>query len=1553
MPVPPIVSDGRWHGTGLIRIGFNTSFLLLIMGSLFLLAHGEEPQEYACETLFDQALNALQESDLERALDYLDKTAQCFEREGNVIMQAECLLLTADVLSLMQKNEAALDCCEQVLALFRNRAHAEEYQIKCLSKMGSVLQQLGHFEEALEQYEELASLCRSQPDRELEQAMCLGACGDIHNVLDRSDQAMECFNEALKLLQARPGTESSQILCFNKMGDTLQASGRVDDALEHYRKAMFLCREQSDSTLEEVHCLSAMAHMLQDCHRPDEAFEHYAEALSLLHTQTGTEREQAQCLYNMGFIQEKLRLFDKAFNHYDKALQLYSQLPNTAMDQANCLNVMGNTLQALRRYKEAVNHYEGALQAFQSQRNTETDQAMCLNNIGNTLRLYHHYGEALKYFVKALELYELKPERKTDKSKCLNNKGNVLQHMRRYDEALEDYEEALQLLHTETNTEVERAMCLTNIGNTLQYQNRFDEAQEQYEQALQLYHSLPNAVIDEAACLINIASVFKNKRCYDEALEQYEQASQLYQLLPNAQTGEAACLINMGEVRLYLRQYDEALEDYEAAWQIYEALPHTETEQATTLIGMANTLQYLQYHGEALEYLNQALELYRSIPYTEADQARCCNNIGTALYVLQRYDDALKQYELARGIYASVQNTETDQAICLHNTGNVLGDVRRYDEALEHYEKAIKLCRSVPNTEMNQAASLNNMASVLRDLHRDNEALKKIKEALQHYRRFQNTEVDKARCLYNLAAVLYDLRQYDEALEYFKHALENYRSVPNTETNQAACLGCTGNTLRRLQRSEEAEPLYKEAFQLFFIQPDGETGQANCLNNLGVMFHDLRHYDKALEQLEDSLGMYRSLPNTEKHQASCLVNIGQVHACQDAWDLGLDYIYQGLSDMWSWHVPVLPRLTEDNKKTFLKDLYKIPRYLYTLSFLQGEGVELAAQKGLDVALLHKGLVEWATQQEQSFFLEMAGPDWTKKYEELQQWLREKSLLTHVLRERLLKPEETEEFLSDKRNEERLKELNNWIPMRLEHLISHNRDFALEMKLVPVDISEIWKALARLYSPSALLEYVKYEEMDFVTDQPGAARYGVFVLTSESEEPVAVDLGSADIIEDAVETFRKTIIGLKNYDENKKHRAARKCFEAGQALRRLIFDPVEEYLSPRTRLFIAPDADLFLLPFEAMPLDGENRALPRYLLEEFDFIYLNTGRDLVPMAKRPQSRDEKKSATIVSNPSLNMKASDRLEKVVQWMNAKDLQPSLEELSPTRPVSERGKEKTSEDLEATMGGGESIPVDDVLNLLKPIDGAEDFVAKLLKEQRFSSVNLLEGTAALEECILNQEEAPQILQILSHGVFLPVPEYLQKDSPLRLSSDLNQASQSFEDPLMRSFLALAGAAVLTSGHIYRSGEQYFTAEEWLAREPAEEEDEYLSIPLNDGRLTAYEVSGLNLRKTELVALTACNTAVGEVGAGTSVAGLRRAFTAAGAHSMIMAQWEVPVDNSMRQMDLFYDLWLDEGFSRYDAFKESQLAILESTRQNAFSHPWYWAGFIYIGDPGKATEK
>jgi CHAT domain-containing protein/tetratricopeptide (TPR) repeat protein len=121
------------------------------------------------------------------------------------------------------------------------------------------------------------------------------------------------------------------------------------------------------------------------------------------------------------------------------------------------------------------------------------------------------------------------------------------------------------------------------------------------------------------------------------------------------------------------------------------------------------------------------------------------------------------------------------------------------------------------------------------------------------------------------------------------------------------------------------------------------------------------------------------------------------------------------------------------------------------------------------------------------------------------------------------------------------------------------------------------------------------------------------------------------------------------------------------------------------------------------------------------------------------------------------------------------------------------------------------------------------------------------------------------------------------------------------------------------------------------------------DDGQLTAYEVSGMDLRGTQLVVLSACETGMGtavetegKVLMSEGVFGLRRAFATAGARTTVMSLWEVSDATAHMMMEAYY-LELAEGLGRGEAMQVVQLEML-NTKEHA--HPKDWAAFIVSGD-------
>ncbi len=125
---------------------------------------------------------------------------------------------------------------------------------------------------------------------------------------------------------------------------------------------------------------------------------------------------------------------------------------------------------------------------------------------------------------------------------------------------------------------------------------------------------------------------------------------------------------------------------------------------------------------------------------------------------------------------------------------------------------------------------------------------------------------------------------------------------------------------------------------------------------------------------------------------------------------------------------------------------------------------------------------------------------------------------------------------------------------------------------------------------------------------------------------------------------------------------------------------------------------------------------------------------------------------------------------------------------------------------------------------------------------------------------------------------------------------------------------------------------------------------IKLADGQLSTIDVFNLGLSACSLVALSACETGRGVVGGVDEVIGLGRGFLYAGAASLLPTLWKVDDASSAELMESFYRALLGE-YSKVAALAGAQRAFLARARKSDQSHrvhPYFWAAFHLIGDPG-----
>jgi len=121
----------------------------------------------------------------------------------------------------------------------------------------------------------------------------------------------------------------------------------------------------------------------------------------------------------------------------------------------------------------------------------------------------------------------------------------------------------------------------------------------------------------------------------------------------------------------------------------------------------------------------------------------------------------------------------------------------------------------------------------------------------------------------------------------------------------------------------------------------------------------------------------------------------------------------------------------------------------------------------------------------------------------------------------------------------------------------------------------------------------------------------------------------------------------------------------------------------------------------------------------------------------------------------------------------------------------------------------------------------------------------------------------------------------------------------------------------------------------------------PNDDGLLEAWELMQLDL-KADLAVLSACETARGRIGAGEGVIGFSWAMFIAGVPSTVVSQWKVDSASTRDLMVNFHRALLSPTGPKPRKTDALRQAALKLMRNPETSHPFYWAGFVLIGDGG-----
>jgi CHAT domain-containing protein/Tfp pilus assembly protein PilF len=530
--------------------------------------------------------------------------------------------------------------------------------------------------------------------------------------------------------------------------------------------------------------------------------------------------------------------------------------------------------------------------------------------------------KSLETYERSLSLWRLVGD-EYEQGLVLSSMGLIYQAHGNPEEALRRFKEAVEIDRGSGDKAAEIGVLFNEAASQADLSNE-DESLKSLNEALSLSRSIHDKS-SESTALNDIGSVYDRFGKKSKALEYYDQALPLAREIGD-RAGESSILHNTGLVYIYLGDGHKALNYLNEAVES-ERLTHDKLlEGATTdLIGIIykqfgekqKALEYLQralslaresgdrswegsistHIGEvyddlgekekALNYYQQALPLLHSVG-SIANEAMTLSDIGVIYFSLGEEEKALDYYRRALAARKTAKDL-AGEATTMHNIALVYNLLGKKDETLQSETEALELWRSV-NDPRGTASALDEMGHLHWTWGDGREALSYYEQGLS-LRRSTGDRGGEATTLLNMALVYSDLGDEKTAIEYFAQALPIKQAVSD-RSGEGAVLDGMGMVYNELGQKDKALDCYGKALSLARAVRN-PVDEAAVLNNIAIIDDSLGKHQEAMDLYNQALSIEQRVGNVSG-QARTTSNMGTLYDHLGEKRKALDFLDQAL-----------------------------------------------------------------------------------------------------------------------------------------------------------------------------------------------------------------------------------------------------------------------------------------------------------------------------------------------------------------------------------------------------------------------------------------------------------------------------------------------------------------------------------------------------------------------------------------------------------------------------------------------------------------------------------
>lgn len=1008
-------------------------------------------------------------------------------------------------------------------------------------------------------------------------------------------------------------------------------------------------------------------------------------------------------------------------------------------------------------------------------------------------------------------------------------------------------------------------------------------------------------VLDTAQVRIEVDSFIKinqalvKERKFEEATQVIEVAKNKAEAVFGKMSVEYSnCVFNLGKIEYALRNYQEAKEYYLTAKILMEeVLGINHLDYANILSNLGNLYFTMGDYEEAEKFCLEVQVIRAKVLGTNhPDYANILNSLGVLYYTVSNYEKAEKYYLEAKVIRA--RELHIDYANTLNNLGILYSTIGNYKKAKEfHLEAKAILKKILGKNHLYYTNSLNNLGLFHFNLGNYERAEKFYLEAKAILEKLSSeNHYSYANILENLGLLYFKMGNYERAEKFYIDTKAiRVKESGEKHANYANILGNLGLLYFNMSDYEKSEKYYLEAKVIFEkVLGKNHYRYANILGNLGLLYFNMSNYEESEKYyLETKVIFEKVLSKNHPRYANTLEKLGDFYFKMSNYGKAEKNHLKAKK--------IREKELGTSHPSYLESLKNLANVYFKMkNYEEAEKFYLEAYK-VCVQQINTAFSFLSNQEKENFI--------KNKIESL----------THQLQEAVFEIQST-----------KLYEMQYNLA-----LLTKGLQLQTDISTLKFILAENDSTLLKNYDE--LLDIRRYLSKQY--ERPITERDSTFIVEKENQQ------------QELEKTLARASTEFRANEELYKINAQniQKSLQKNEAA-------IEFIHFNKTETDSVMYAAAILLPFieevHYIPLfeEKELEQLTAHIdntVKIINQLYRgNNSEGVVPKDKQKLSQQLYKliwqpldsllenTQTIYYSPSgllhrLNMAAIP-----IDSTNRLSDRYELRQLSSTREIVL--KDIPFQNTDALVFGGidydlyhtfqedvidstenqasSNFVYDDVRSIndgknWKPLTGAEEEAENinlLLNKAKFNSQVFQDGDATEEQfkTIGTITASPRVLHLATHGFFFP---------------DVDTLKHYRDNPMLRSGLILAGA-----NYAWEHGQA-----------PPNKEN---------GILTAYEISQMNLSQTELVVLSACETGLGDIKGSEGVFGLRRAFKKAGAKYLIISLWNVPDEQTKELMVSFYKKWLTEKMDIPTAFRAAQ----QEMRKAYSDKPYNWAGFVLV---------